>query len=160
MTDRVGDDGRGGGEPGADAGDEIRGDTGGDIGDSDGRQGLALMLCGDDFDRLHAGFMLAAAALALDRPVLVFATGPGVLALCREAPSLVYAEKNAGLAERGVVSLFVLRDALVAMDATLLVCESGLRRTGCEASDLIGGVRVAGLPTFLDLAAGHQIVTF
>ncbi|GBR06149.1 DsrE family protein [Acetobacter oeni] len=124
------------------------------------RPGLALMLCSDDFDRLHAGFMLAAAALALDRPVVVFATGPGVLALCQEAPSLMFAERNAGLAERGVASLFTLRDALVAMEAPLLACESGLRRTGAQPQDLLPGVRVVGLPTFLDLSADHQIVTF
>ncbi|NHO32952.1 DsrE family protein [Acetobacter fallax] len=124
------------------------------------RQGFALMLCDDSFDRLHAAFMLATSALALDRPVIIFATGPGVLALSREAPSLAFAEDAAGLAGRGVVSLFALREALVAMEARLLVCESGLRRTGLQASDLIDGTRVAGLPTFLDLAAGHQIVTF
>lgn len=122
--------------------------------------GFALMLCSDDLNRLHAGLMLAASARALDRPVLIFATGPGVLALCQDAPSLALAEREAGLAERGVATLGTLRDALTAMDTPMMACESGLRRMGCEAGDLIPGTEIAGMPTFLDRADGLRILTF
>lgn len=123
-------------------------------------RGLALMLCTGCFDSLHAAFMLAAAALAMNRPVLLFAMGPGVMALCREVPELTRAEAAARLDARGVASFFVLREAVLAMDATLLACESGLRRMEVGVDDLLPGTEIVGLPTFLERTEGSQILTF
>ncbi|GBQ24424.1 hypothetical protein AA0472_1419 [Acetobacter estunensis NRIC 0472] len=127
---------------------------------TDPANGLAILLCDAHPDRLHAAFLLAAGALALDRPVLVFATGPATAALCRDASSVFRPEEEERLAERGVATLATLRDALVLMEAELMVCETGLRRIAREESDLLDGVKVVGIPTFLDQAQGRQIVSF
>ncbi|AQS83617.1 MAG: DsrE family protein [Acetobacter aceti] len=122
---------------------------------------FAFLLCDNDFNRLHTAFMLAATALAMNRAVIIFATGPGVLALCRDSEATALWKKDEHLlSAQGVATLATLREALLSMEATLLVCESGLRRTGKEATDLIEGVEVAGMPTFLDLAAGYKLITF
>ncbi|BCI65917.1 MAG: DsrE family protein [Acetobacter sp.] len=120
---------------------------------------FAFLLCDNDFNRLHAAFMLAASALALNRSVIIFATGPGVLALCRES-EIVWEKEERQLSMQGVATLATLRDALLSMNARLLVCETGLRRTGKTEADLVEEVEVIGMPTFLDLSAGYKLVTF
>lgn len=119
----------------------------------------AFLLCDNDFNRLHAAFMLAASALAMNRGVIIFATGPGVLALCREA-GVVWEKEERELSSQGVATLETLRDALLSMNVRLLVCETGLRRTGKKEADLVAEVEVIGMPTFLDLSAGYKLVTF
>ncbi|WP_291366370.1 DsrE family protein [Acetobacter sp. UBA5411] len=120
---------------------------------------FAFLLCDNDFNRLHAAFMLAASALALNRSVIIFATGPGVLALCRES-EIIWEKEERQLSMQGVATLATLRDALLSMNARLLVCETGLRRTGKTEADLVEEVEVIGMPTFLDLSAGYKLVTF
>lgn len=120
---------------------------------------FAFLLCDNDFNRLHAAFMLAASALALNRSVIIFATGPGVLALCRES-EIVWEKEERQLSMQGVATLATLRDALLSMNARVLVCETGLRRTGKTEADLVEEVEVIGMPTFLDLSAGYKLVTF
>ncbi|MCH4092104.1 DsrE family protein [Acetobacter sp.] len=132
------------------------------ITDTSGRvfeKDFAFLLCDNDFNRLHVAFMLAASALAMNRSVIIFATGPAVLTLCRETEAL-WEKEERQLAMQGVATLGTLRDALLSMDARLLVCETGLRRTGKGAGDLIEKVEVVGMPTFLDLSAGYKLVTF
>ncbi|MCE0743383.1 DsrE family protein [Acetobacter sicerae] len=120
---------------------------------------FAFLLCDSDFNRLHAAFMLAATALAMNRSVIIFATGPGVLALCRQSATL-WEKEDRQLAMQGVATLDTLRDALLSMDARLLVCETGLRRAGKTGADLIEEAEVIGMPTFLDLSAGYKLITF
>lgn len=120
---------------------------------------FAFLLCDNDFNRLHAAFMLAASALALNRSVIIFATGPGVLALCRES-EIIWEKEERQLSMQGVATLATLRDALLSMNARLLVCETGLRRTGKTEADLVEEAEVIGMPTFLDLSAGYKLVTF
>lgn len=122
---------------------------------------FAFLICDNDFNRLHTAFMLAASALAMNRAVIIFATGPGVLALCHDSEAKpAWKKEDDQLSTQGVATLATLREALLSMEARLLVCESGLRRTGKTEADLVEGVEVAGMPTFLDLSAEYKLVTF
>ncbi|WP_242010118.1 DsrE family protein [Acetobacter conturbans] len=124
-------------------------------------KGLAFLVCDNDFNRLHTAFMLAASALAMNRDIILFATGPGALVLCREGRSDPAWEKaDAVLASQGIATLMMLRDAVVSMNARLLVCETGLLRTSRNSEDLLEGVEIVGMPTFLDLSDSYKLVTF
>lgn len=120
-------------------------------------EGLALLVCDRSFDRQHAAFMLAATGLAMNRPVILFATGSGVLSLCRSLP---WEQEELEAARQGIATLATLREALVSMDARLLACETGLRRMGIAETDLLDSVEIVGMPTFLDLSAGCRILAF
>ncbi|GBQ88250.1 hypothetical protein AA13595_2347 [Gluconacetobacter johannae DSM 13595] len=121
--------------------------------------GLAILLLDGGYERAHYAFVLAAGALAVDRPVVLFAAGRGVHALARDWSGLHDAARDAAVRAGGVAGLDTLRDAVREMDGVLLACESGLRLAGLPADALLPGVEVAGVPTFLDAARGRQIVS-
>jgi predicted peroxiredoxin len=123
-------------------------------------EALALLLVEARYERLHAAFMMAATALALGRPVILFGMGSGVVAFCRSWEALPdHAQGEAGRLNAGVAGVEVLRDAIQEMGAEMMVCDSGLKAMNLGAEDLVDGVRVVGLPTFLDrTGAARQLV--
>ncbi|MBB2201892.1 DsrE family protein [Gluconacetobacter tumulisoli] len=121
--------------------------------------GLAILLLDGGYERAHYAFVLAAGALAVDRPVVLFAAGQGVHALARDWNGLREAGRDAGVQASGVAGFDTLRAAVRELDGVLLACESGLRIAGLPADALLSGVRVAGIPTFLDAARGRQIIS-
>ncbi|MFT9441596.1 MAG: DsrE family protein [Acetobacter papayae] len=124
-------------------------------------EALALLLVEARYERLHAAFMMAATALALGRPVILFGMGSGVAAFCRSwsgVPEHVLGE--AGRLNAGVAGVEVLRDAVQEMGAEMMVCDSGLKAMNLAPQDLVEGVRVVGLPTFLDCAATARQLVF
>lgn len=104
---------------------------------------------------MHAAFMLAASAAALDRPVAVFATGEGLAGLARDAPD----RADARLRAAGVAGVAELRDACRALGVRLLACDAALKAAGLPQEALAAGVEVAGMTTFLAAADG-QLVSF
>ncbi|TWB11105.1 peroxiredoxin family protein [Gluconacetobacter diazotrophicus] len=124
-----------------------------------GQEGLAILLLDGGYERAHYALVLAAGALAVDRPVLLFAAGHGVHALARDWSGLRGAGTDGAVQASGVAGFDTLRDAVLALDGVLMACESGLRIAGLPADALLPGVRVAGVPSFLDAARGRQIIS-
>ena len=120
---------------------------------------LGVLLLSGSHDRAHYAFLVASAAAALGRTVVLFATNQGCHALCRDWTGLSGAARDATIQERGVAGLDTLHDACRDMSVRMIVCEAGLRAEGIEASLLLPDVEVAGIVTFLAGIGAGQIVT-
>lgn len=121
---------------------------------------LALLLVEARYERLHAAYMLAATATAMGQNVLMFGMGAGVCAFCRDWNGL---EQDGGAQMReqaGVAGLDVLRDALVEMGATFMVCDSGVKTLGLTGEELLAEVEIVGLPSFFDRAGSARQMVF
>ncbi|WP_182355646.1 DsrE family protein [Komagataeibacter europaeus] len=121
--------------------------------------GLAILLYDGAYARAHYAFVLAAGALAIGRPVIVFAAGRGVHALARDWSGLHDAGDDALVRARGVAGMDTLRDAAIELDAKFMACEAALKLCDLPADRLLPCVQVAGVPTFLEAARGRQIIT-
>ncbi len=120
---------------------------------------LALLLLSGSQERAHYAFVLAAGGAALGRRVVLFATNRGCLALCRDWSALDDAARDATLQARGVAGLSELREAAVELGVRLIACEAGLLAEDIAREELIEGVEVAGIATFLEAAGHGQIVS-
>ncbi len=121
---------------------------------------LAILLLSGTHERAHFAFAMAAAASALGRPVVVFASGQGCRALLADWSGLDDVGRDAVVRRRGVAGLGELRHAALEVGARLLACDAGLRAEAIDPAALLAGVEVAGIATLLDAAGGGQIVTF
>lgn len=117
---------------------------------------LGILLISGGHERAHYAFMLASAAAAIGRSVVVFATNEGCRALLADLSGFAAAE--ASLLARGLASLAELREACVELGVTLMACEAGMRVAGLEGG-LCGGATVSGLVTFLTQTGSGQIIT-
>ncbi|MFD2234478.1 DsrE family protein [Phaeospirillum tilakii] len=130
---------------------------------------LGLLVESGLYDRVHYGLAIAAAALAVNRPVtLMFsmaavraleaADGWTRLAVLPGQPSP--AEADAALCARGVAGFEELLAACAALGARLMVCEMGLRALGLTEADLRRDVTLApgGLVTFLAETEGGALL--
>lgn len=113
---------------------------------------LALLLVSGDYERVHYGFVLAAGAVAIDAPVVVFATGRAIHGLCADWSGLSRADTDVETRARGVAGLAELRDAVVSLGGRLLACDAGLRLAGIAPDRLLPGVEVSGVADFLGSA--------
>ena len=120
---------------------------------------LGLLLLTGTHERAHYAFMLAVAAAAIGRPVVLFATNDGCRALLQDWSSLVQAGRDAAVIAQGVAGLDELREAAVELGVRLLVCEAGLQMAGLPASALLPTVEVSGIPAFLIAAGTGAMVT-
>jgi peroxiredoxin family protein len=124
---------------------------------------LGIVLLDGSYERVHYGLAMAASALAVNRPAVLFFTNGALLALAGTEGW----RKLAGDAERqekqrlaaGVAGLPELLDACAAMEARIFACEMGLRTMGLQANDLRNdlAIEVAGLVSFYNaLPEGAQ----
>lgn len=120
---------------------------------------LGVLLMSGTHERAHYAFVVATAAAAMDREVVLFATNDGIRALLADWSGLQDAGRDAGVRERGVAGLGALREAAAELGVRLLVCEAGLRLAAIDPGALPTGVEVAGVASFLAAVAGGQIVT-
>ena len=120
---------------------------------------LAILLYDGAYARAHYAFVVAAGALAIGRPVTLFAAGRGVHALARDWHGLHDAADDMEVRARGVAGMDTLREAVIEFDAPLMVCEAALKLCDLDPDLLLDGVQVAGIPTFLEAARGRQIIT-
>jgi uncharacterized protein len=125
---------------------------------SDDAQPLGILLIADTHERAHYAFVLASAAAALGRQVVLFATNRGCLALCSDWSGLRDAGREAVVEERGVAGLQALRDATLELGVRLIACEAGLRAEGIEPDALLPSVEIAGAATFLTAVKAGQII--
>lgn len=118
-------------------------------------RGVALALHSDQPDRLHYALVLAAAAAAIDRKVILFFAGPSILA-ATSAPGwrgLAGAEAFQASCEAAKIAGFPeLLEAIDALGVERLACELALALAGLKAEQLLPGVPVGGAVTFLTRA--------
>ena len=124
------------------------------------RQTLGIVLLDGSYARANFAFSMAAGAAAMDRGVVLFASGAGLHALCRDWSGLADAANDRVLVERGVAGLDTLREAAITLDVRLLACEAGLRGGRIDPGLLLAAVERSGIASFLDAVAGGQIVSF
>ena len=129
---------------------------------------LGLLLLDGRYERVHFGLAMAASALAVDRPAVLFFTNAALLALAgpdgwrrlaADAAGRDAATQDAARRAAGVAGLDELLQACAALGGKFIACEMGLRTIGLRANDLRGdiAVEVAGLVTFYNaLPAGAQ----
>ncbi len=119
---------------------------------------LGILLLSGAHDRAHYAFVLASGAAALGRDVVVFATNTGCHALFSDWSGLADADRDARVRAAGVAGLEELREACREMGVRLIACEAGLRAERLEATQLMPGVEVAGVATFLEAVGAGQVV--
>ena len=114
---------------------------------------LGILLISGGDERAHYAFVVATAAAALGRPVVLFATNEGCRALLADRLPAPEPDRH------GVAGLAELRAAAAELGVRLCACEAGLRIAGLAPEALRADVQVAGITTFLGAIAGGQIVT-
>lgn len=111
---------------------------------------LSLVVFSGDFDRVHYALAMAAAAAATNRPVTLFFTMGAARALVdwRTLPGAV---ADDDLRAKGLAGFDELLDACVALGATIMVCEMGLKALGIDPASLRTDLPVTpgGIVTFL-----------
>jgi uncharacterized protein len=120
---------------------------------------LGILLISGDHERAHYAFVAAAAAAAVGRPVVLFATNDGCRALLADWSQLQGSGRDAAVRVRGVAGLGELREAAVQLGVRMIACEAGLRMAGLDGATLVAGAEVAGVTTFLEAAKGGQIIS-
>ena len=120
---------------------------------------LGIMLISGTHDRAHAAMGLAAAAAALGRTVVVFATSGGCRALLDDWSQLDDANHDVVLRYRGVAGFGVLRDSARELGTRFIACESALKGEALADAKLAPDVEVAGLATFLQAVGAGQIAS-
>jgi len=114
---------------------------------------LSIVVFSGDFARVHYALVMAAAAIATNKPVTLFFTMGAAKALEKESGwrRLPGADQDAEFAARNVGTFDELLEACVALGVTFMVCEMGLRALGMDAADLRADVPIAqgGVVTFL-----------
>ncbi len=120
---------------------------------------FGVLLLSGTHDRAHYAFSLAAAAAALGRPTVIFASNAGCRALRDDWSGLDDVGRDAAIRRRGVAGLGELREAARELAVRMLACETGLKIEGIDAAELWPGVEVAGIATFLEAVGTGQIVS-
>ncbi|MFZ4405898.1 MAG: DsrE/DsrF/DrsH-like family protein [Paracraurococcus sp.] len=119
---------------------------------------LGILLLAGDHDRAHYALVVATGAAALGREVTLFATNAGC-GLFRADRPLEADPRETVLAGRGVAGIATLLDAAAELGIRRIACEAGLRAEAIPAADLLPGIEVAGIVTFLTAVGDGQIVT-
>jgi peroxiredoxin family protein len=114
--------------------------------------GVSVILRSGDYESAHYALALASAALAVNKPAVLFFTMGGIRALMGPpAPVENWARDEQNKA-RGVGDFETLLQACVELGARFIVCEMGLRSLGFEASRLRTDIpfTIAGIVTLLE----------
>jgi peroxiredoxin family protein len=124
---------------------------------------LGLILLDGAYERVHYGLAMAASALAVNRPAVLFFTNAALLALAKDEGWRKLAGEASAQEENrrkaGVAGLPELLEACAAMGGKFFACEMGLRTMGLQANDLRSDIEIeiAGLVSFYNaLPEGAQ----
>jgi predicted peroxiredoxin len=120
---------------------------------------LGVLLISPGHERAHYALVLATAAAAIGRDVVLFATNEGCRALLADWSSMADAGRDATVRARGVGGFAELRDAAVDLGVHLIACEAGLRMAGLDGAALLPGCEIAGAVTFLEATRGGQVIS-
>jgi peroxiredoxin family protein len=114
--------------------------------------GLSIILRAGDYGSAHYALALAAAALAVNKPAVLFFTMDGIHALTGPPPALKDWDRDALNRDRGVGDFETLLQACVELGARFIVCEMGLRSLDIDRAGLRTDVpfTIAGIVTLLE----------
>lgn len=114
--------------------------------------GVSIILRAGDYESAHYALALASAALATNKPAVLFFTMGGIRSLMGPPPALEDWGRDAIYRERGVGDFETLLQACVELKARFIVCEMGLRALGIDRAELRRDVpfTVAGIVTLLE----------
>ena len=114
--------------------------------------GLSVIVRSGDHESVHYALALAAAALAVNKPAVLFFTMAGIRALVGSPPALGDWERDAQYRARGVGDFETLLGACVELGGRFIVCEMGLRALDIDRASLRPDVPVtiAGIVTLLE----------
>jgi len=114
--------------------------------------GLSIILRAGDYESAHYALALAAAALAVNKPAVLFLTMDGIRALTGPPPALEDWDRDALNRERGVGDFETLLQACVELGCRFIVCEMGLRSLDIDRASLRADVpfTIAGIVTLLE----------
>lgn len=117
---------------------------------SDG--GISVILRTGDYESAHYALALAAAALAVNKPAVLFFTMAGIRALQSTPPPLDDWDRDGRNRARGVGDFETLLQACIELGARFIVCEMGLRSLDIDRASLRADVpfTVAGIVTLLE----------
>ena len=124
--------------------------------------GVSIILRRGDYESAHYALALASAALATNKPAVLFFTMGGIRALTGPPASLDDWGRDALNRARGVGDFETLLQACVELGAKFIVCEMGLRSLGIDRAGLRTDVpfTVAGIVTLLEeTKPGMHLVT-
>jgi peroxiredoxin family protein len=122
---------------------------------------LGIVLHSGDFSRAHYALMMANAALAMGREVVLFATMAGIGAFTQAGwRHLPGSDADARLTPTGVAGFAELLAAAIEMKLRLIVCDAGLKAQGLREADLDPELpgEIAGLVTFYEAVGDGSIV--
>lgn len=116
---------------------------------------LGLIFLSGDYRRVHFGLAMAAAALATNRPAVLFFTMEGCRALLRDhgwrdlAGDPPPAVQDSAFGRKGVGTFEDLMEGCGALGGRFLVCDMGLRAMDIDSAQLREDlpIEVAGLAT-------------
>ena len=120
---------------------------------------LGILLISGTHERAHYAYSMAAAAAAIGRTVLLFATNDGCRALLEDWSGLADSGRDAGVRARGVAGLGELREAATSLGVRRMACEAGLRLAAIDPAALSPDVEVVGITTFLEALGSGQVIT-
>ena len=114
--------------------------------------GVSVIVRSGDYESAHYALALASAALAVNKPAVLFFTMGGIRALTGPPPELEDWKRDALNRERGVGDFETLLQACIELGARFIVCEMGLRSLAIDRAALRGDVPVtiAGIVTLLE----------
>lgn len=131
---------------------------------------LSIVVFSGDFDRIHYALVMAAGALASNRAVTLFFTMWAARALqgddgwrrLKASDGRDGADFDADLIARGIGGFAELLEACVALGATIMVCEMGLKALGLEPATLRADLALTpgGIVTFLADASRDGAMVF
>ena len=114
--------------------------------------GVSIILRRGDYESAHYALALASAALATNKPAVLFFTMGGIRALTGPPASLDDWGRDALNRARGVGDFETLLQACVELGAKFIVCEMGLRSLAIDRASLRSDVpfTVAGIVTLYE----------
>jgi peroxiredoxin family protein len=114
--------------------------------------GLSIIVRSGKYEDVHYALAMAAAAIAVNKPAVLFFTMSGIHALMGPPPRLDGWERDAVNRQRGVGDFETLLQACVELGVRFIVCEMGLRSLAIDRTSLRADVpfTVAGIVTLLE----------
>ena len=114
--------------------------------------GLSIIVRSGKYEDVHYALAMAAAAIAVNKPAVLFFTMSGIHALMGPPPPLEDWERDAINRQRGVGDFETLLQACVELGVRFIVCEMGLRSLAIDRTKLRADVpfTVAGIVTLLE----------
>jgi len=114
--------------------------------------GLSIIVRAGDYESAHYALALAAAALAVNKPAVLFFTMGGIRALTGPPPALEDWDRDALNRQRQVGDFETLLQACVELGGRFIVCEMGLRSLDIDRASLRPDVpfTIAGIVTLLE----------